>query len=86
MTSDIIHLQAIRPVIKAVTNPAIKGIRAALSDAISPLKMSFAILPKMRGTTIQKENRAAFSLSIPRITDVEIVAPDLEIPGRIAIA
>ena len=86
MTSDIIHLQAIKPVIKAAKNPAVKGIRAALSDAISPLKISFAILPKMRGTTIKKENRAAFSLSIPRITDVEIVAPDLEIPGRIAIA
>ena len=86
MTKDIIHLHAIRPVINAAMNPAIKGIIVALSDAIFPLKISFAIFPKIRGTTIKKENRAAFSLSIPRITDVEIVAPDLEIPGRIAIA
>ena len=66
MTSDIIHLQAIRPVINAATNPAINGIRVALSDTISPLKISFAILPKIKGTTIKKENRAAFSLSTPK--------------------
>ena len=48
--------------------------------------MSLITLPIINGTTIRKENLAAFSLSIPRITAVEIVAPDLEIPGIIAIA
>ena len=33
-----------------------------------------------------KKNRAAFSLSIPKITAVEIVAPEREIPGSIAMA
>ena len=45
-----------------------------------------AILPKMRGTTIKKENRAALARSIPNNTEVEMVAPDLEIPGIIAMA
>jgi hypothetical protein len=86
LTKEIIHLQAISPVIKAAIKPAINGIKDALSAAISPPKISFAILPNIRGTTIKKENRAAFSLSIPSNTEVEIVAPDLDIPGSIAIA
>ena len=36
--------------------------------------------------TIKNEKRAALSLSIPKITEVEIVAPEREIPGRMAIA
>ena len=48
--------------------------------------MSLAILPKIRGTTIRKENRAAFSLSIPSKTEVDIVAPERETPGNIAMA
>jgi hypothetical protein len=71
---------------KAAINPAINGISVALSEAISPLNISFAIFPRMRGTTIKKENLAAFSLSIPNKTETDIVAPDLEMPGRIAIA
>ena len=47
---------------------------------------SYDILPIIKGTTIRNENFAAFSLSIPKSTDVDIVAPDLEIPGNIAIA
>ena len=53
---------------------------------ISPEKMSFPIFPNITGTTIKKENLAAFSLSMPSKTETEIVAPDLEIPGNIAIA
>ena len=44
------------------------------------------IFPKIKGMTIKNENRAAFVLSIPSKTAVEIVAPDLEIPGNIASA
>ena len=43
-------------------------------------------LPKIKGITIKKLNLAAFSLSIPNKTDVDIVAPEREIPGSIAIA
>ena len=50
---------------------------------MSPDKRSFIIFPKINGTTIRKEKRG-FSLSIPNKTEVEIVAPDLDIPGRIA--
>ena len=53
---------------------------------IDPLNRSFAILPKIRGTTIRKEKRAASDLSSPKMTEVEMVAPLLDIPGRIAIA
>ena len=66
--------------------PIISGISVALSIKMSPLIMSLLILPKMRGTTIRKENRAAFSLSIPSKTEVEIVAPERETPGNIAMA
>ena len=47
---------------------------------------SLATFPNIKGTTIKNENLAAFSLSIPSKTATEIVAPDLEIPGIIAIA
>ena len=48
--------------------------------------MSLITLPTIKGTTIKNENLAAFVLSIPNKTAVEIVAPDLDIPGKIAIA
>ena len=44
------------------------------------------MLLRITGITIIKENLAAFSLSIPIITADAIVAPLLEIPGKIAIA
>ena len=52
----------------------------------SRLGVIFAIFPNIRGTTMRKEKRAALVLSLPRSTEVEIVAPDLEMPGSIAIA
>ena len=63
-----------------------KGIKVVVSYCISPENISLAIFPKINGTTIKKEKRAAFSLSIPNSTAVEIVAPDREIPGKMAIA
>ena len=66
--------------------PITSGVSVALSIKMSPLIISLPILPKMRGTTIRKENRAAFSLSIPSKTEVEIVAPERETPGNIAMA
>ena len=71
---------------KAKIKPTTKGKNWAFVVEISPEKISLAILPKIKGTTIKKENLAAFFLSIPRSTEVEIVAPDLDIPGKIAIA
>ena len=55
--------------------PITSGISVALSINMSPLIMSLPILPKMRGTTIRKENRAAFSRSTPSKTDVDIDNP-----------
>ena len=48
--------------------------------------MSLAIFPKIKGMTIKNENLAALVLSFPNKTDVEIVAPEREIPGNIAMA
>ena len=39
----------------------------------------------MRGTTIRKENRYFFSI-YPNKTEVDIVAPERETPGNIAMA
>jgi hypothetical protein len=89
LTSLIISLHAHKPVKKAEQKPIIRADNSLLPDDIGMLSMSSIsniILPKIRGTTIKKLNRAAFSLSMPNNTEVEIVAPDLEIPGKIAIA
>ena len=79
-------MQAIIPVINALVKPKNKLVKSTVLELISPLIMSLTILPSINGTTIKKENFAAYSLLIPNKTDVEIVAPDLEIPGMIAIA
>ena len=63
-----------------------KGRIAGVVAEVSKAKKLLAILPKMRGMTIKKENLAAFSLSIPKSTAVAMVAPLLEIPGKIATA
>ena len=85
-TREIIHVQANKPEIKAATNP--NPIAKLFSDenVKSPLNISLAIFPKIKGITIRKEKRAALVLSLPNNTEVEIVAPLLEIPGNIAIA
>ena len=67
-------------------NPAINIIVWSPLVVKSPEPKSLAIFPKISGTTIKKEKRAALSLSIPNKTEVEMVAPDLDIPGKIAIA
>ena len=72
--------------INAATKPNIREENSELLRFISPERISLTILPNIKGTTIKNENRADFSLSTPSKTDVEIVAPDLEIPGIIAMA
>ena len=71
---------------KAAIKPRISGPILIVSDKIFPSKRSLATLPKIKGTTIKNENLAEDVLSNPKITEVAIVAPDLEIPGNIAIA
>ena len=56
------------------------------SNWSSPEIKSLTILPNINGITIRKENRAAFDLSLPSNTEVEIVAPDLDTPGNMAKA
>ena len=46
-----------------------------LSNDKSPDSTSLAIFPKINGTTIKKEKRAALVLSTPKSTDVDMVAP-----------
>ena len=79
-------MQANAPTKKEEIKPNNRGKFSVDVNDMSPDKKSFIILPKINGTTIRKEKRADFSLSTPNKTDVEIVAPDLEIPGRMAIA
>ena len=74
------------PVIKAVKNPTESIMKSELLSPISPERISLNILPNINGTTIKNENLADFSLSTPSKTAVEIVAPEREIPGTIAIA
>ena len=86
LTNLIIQVQAAIPAIKAAIKPIPKVERFAVSVERSPLMMSLAIFPKINGTTIKNEKRAAFPLSFPNNTEVEIVAPLLEIPGSMAMA
>ena len=82
----IINLHAIIPVKKAEINPIINNgeiIRASLFEL---KRILLAMLPKIRGMTIKKENLAASVLLTPNITAKAIVAPLLDIPGIIAIA
>ena len=79
-------LHANNPVKNAAIKPT-DNSPILIEDVIkSSLTMSLAIFPNINGTTIKKENLAALERSTPNKTDVAIVAPDLEIPGRIAIA
>ena len=70
---------------KPAANKTKLGLTVAASGS-KESKISFAIFPKINGTTIKNENLAAFSRSIPNNTQVEIVAPEREMPGRIATA
>ncbi|MFT4723535.1 MAG: hypothetical protein ACI897_001618, partial [Flavobacteriales bacterium] len=67
---------------KEATNPIASGAANSEENVNFPSNKSLAIFPKINGTTIKNEKRAALVLSIPRRTEVEIVAPDLDIPGR----
>lgn len=71
---------------KAKINPINRGENDSPYSNVFMESRSLNTFPKIRGTTIKKENFAEFSLSIPNKTAVEIVAPDLDIPGIIAIA
>ena len=86
LTIEIIQVQAKTPATKAAIKPPDNTGIEREPKSLPPSKMSLAIFPKINGTTIKKEKRAAFSLSIPNKTAVEIVAPDLDIPGNMAIA
>ena len=74
------------PVINDAINPIAKGVANSEENVNFPSKISLAIFPRINGTTIKNEKRAALVLSIPKRTEAEIVAPDLDIPGRIATA
>ena len=76
LTKAIIHLQASKPAINAAKKPIIIGVISDEILLISPLDMSLITLPTIKGTTIKNKNLAAFVLSIPNKTAVEIVAQE----------
>src|SRR5690606_8337813 len=83
-TKSIIHLQANNPDKKAAIKPTNKGKKSKLKlvdPSAFASKYIFAVAPKIKGNTIKKEKRAAFDLSLPNKIEVEMVDPDLEIPG-----
>ena len=55
-------------------------------NSISLSNIIFREDPNITGTTIKKENLAAISLFNPKKIEVPMVAPLLEIPGRMAKA
>lgn len=59
-----------------------KGIINDKLNAIVALLASRMKAPSARGISRRKENFAAFFGGIPRNIPVEIVIPDLEIPGK----
>ena len=88
-TIDIIYLEANTPeindVIKAITKPFICAKSSCISDEVNIIN-SKKVIPIMGNSTIINEKSAAFFLSIFKNKAVEIVAPDLDIPGNIATA
>ena len=85
-----ISLQAIIPLKSADKNPITYGNDIKLAPAISsdvrpPIIFRMSI-PNIGTRTIRNENFVASCLLIFRNIAAEIVAPDLEIPGKIANA
>lgn len=85
-TMLIIHVQARTPVMNAAIKPTANAVKEVAPVEKSPSSKSLAILPNIKGMTIRKENFAALALSIPKSTAVDMVAPERDIPGAIAMA
>ena len=69
-----------------VVRPTISGKKLNELNLLSEEKNSAIAAKEMAGIPKRKENLAASSLSQPDTRAVEIVTPDLEIPGKIAKA
>ena len=82
-------MHAIIPLINAEKNPIIKEVSSISVVKVSiELKLSnnlIIIIPNIGIRTIKNENFVASFLFIFNNKAVEIVIPDLEIPGKIAI-
>ena len=85
-----ISLQAITPLNSADKNPIAYGNDIKLAPATSSVENPSIIfsmsIPNIGTRTIRNENFVASCLLIFRNIAAEIVAPDLEIPGKIANA
>ena len=70
--------------------PAVRNPTAKLEKSIDSIELIFITsknaAPIIAGIAIKKENLDAFCLFIPNNKAIVIVIPDLEIPGKIAIA
>ena len=72
--------------INVVTRPTTSGARLNEENSLKEEKNSTIAAKVMAGMPKIKENLAASTLSQPDTRAVEIVTPDLEIPGKIANA
>ena len=72
--------------INVVIRPTISGKKLNELNLLSEEKNSTIAAKEMAGIPKRKENLAASSLSQPDTRAVEIVIPDLEMPGKIAKA
>ena len=69
-----------------VVRPTISGKKLNELNLLSEEKNSAIAAKEMAGIPKRKENLAASPLSQPDTRAVEIVIPDLEMPGKIAKA
>ena len=65
---------------------AIKIVKEPIIPSSSNSRMPSKLAPKIIGIESKNENFAASLGAIPRYIDIDIVAPDLDIPGMIANA
>ena len=79
----IIHLHASNPEINAAMNPIIRAPTPTPDSSVNlPSKKSFKFAPIIGTNTIRKENFAMPSFLFFSNNPVDIVAPDLEMPGK----
>ena len=73
-------------VTNVVIKPTINGKKLNDSNSLNELMNSTMAAIEMAGMPKRKENLAASPLFHPDTNAVEIVTPDLETPGKIAMA
>ena len=68
---------------KVVINPTIRGKKGNVENSFIELINSTKAANEIAGMPSRKENLAASLLSHPNKSAIEMVAPDLDTPGKI---